>query len=163
LSRVFDARKQAEKSKSARETKAETLQLPEVETPDASITKGAVAQQAPIVRSLLRVPRSASLFTAPRASNVVQHGGQSEPATLISAQNPIYPAIAKQHLISGSVEVHFRISREGKVYNVKSAHGSPVLAKAAIEVVETWRYEPARLNGEPIDSQASTNFDFKLS
>ena len=31
------------------------------------------------------------------------------------------------------------------------------------EAMEAWRYEPARLNGMPIDSQSSTNFDFRLS
>lgn len=67
-----------------------------------------------------------------------------------------------QQLISGRVEVHFRISPEGKVYDVKSVKGSPILARAAVEAVATWHYEPARLNGAPIDSLGSTNFDFKL-
>ena len=58
--------------------------------------------------------------------------------------------------------MHFRISPEGKVYDVRPVKGSPVLAEAAVEAVQTWCYEPARLNGAAIDSQASTNFDFKL-
>ena len=49
--------------------------------------------------------------------------------------------------------MHFRISSEGNVYDVKSVKGSPILARAAIEAVEAWCYEPARLNGTPIDSQ----------
>jgi TonB family protein len=127
------------------------------------ITKGAVAQQAPIVRSLLRAPRSESLSAAPPASNLAQQGGKIEPATLILRRNPAYPASAKESLISGSVEVRFRISPEGKVYDVKSVKGAPILARAAIEAVEAWCYEPARLNGAPIDTQASTNFDFNLN
>jgi TonB family protein len=127
------------------------------------ITKGAVAQQAPIVRSLLRAPRSEPLSAAPPASNLVQQGGKIEPATLILRRNPAYPAIAKESLISGSVEVRFRISPEGKVYDVKSVKGSPILARAAIEAVEAWCYEPARLNGAPVDSEGSTNFDFEMN
>jgi outer membrane biosynthesis protein TonB len=42
-------------------------------------------------------------------------------------------------------------------------NGSPILAHAATEAVESWRYEPARLNGAPIDSQGSATFDFKLN
>jgi TonB family protein len=132
------------------------------------------AQGAPVVRSLLRVPRSEPASTAPEVAKLsrelaqelaherAREHGNLEPAILISRRNPVYPAIAKQSLISGSVEVHFRISPQGNVYDVKSVQGSPILAQAAIEAVEEWRYEPARLNGAPIDSRGSTNFDFKL-
>jgi TonB family protein len=111
-------------------------------------TEHAISRQAPIVRSLLRVrsaERGGSTFDSP---------------TLILRKDPVYPAIAKENLISGSVDVRFRVSPEGKVYDVKLAKGSPVLAGAATEAVKTWRYEPARLNGSPIDSQASAVFDF---
>ena len=86
-----------------------------------------------------------------------------EPAMLIVRTDPVYPAIARQSHISGSVEVQFRISPEGRVYDVKSLKGWPILAKAAIDAVATWRYEPARRNGTPVDSQMRTNFDFQLS
>jgi protein TonB len=112
---------------------------------------------------LLRVPRLRPPSAGPSASNLAQQGGSVDPPTLILRENPAYPAIAKERLISGSVEVHFRISPEGKVYDVKPVKGSPILAQAAVEAVEAWCYEPARRNGTPIDSQASTNFDFKLT
>lgn len=129
----------------------------------AGITEGPVAQQAPIVRSLLRVPRSEPLSSAHPAADLGQAGGTIEPATLISRREPAYPAIAKHSPVSGSVEVHFRISPEGKVYDVRSAKGSPILARAAIQAVEAWCYEPARLNGAPVNSEASTNFDFEMN
>jgi TonB family protein len=128
----------------------------------AGITEGPVAQ-APIVRSLLRVPRSDPLSAPYHISDLGRQAGTIEPATLISRREPAYPAIAKQDPISGSVEVHFRISPEGKVYDVRSAKGSPILARAAIEAVEAWCYEPARLNGAPVDSEGSTNFDFEMN
>jgi TonB family protein len=86
-----------------------------------------------------------------------------EPATLIARTDPVYPAIARQSHISGSVEVQFRISPEGRVYDVKSLKGWPILAKAAIDAVATWRYKPARRNGRPVESQARTNFDFQMN
>jgi protein TonB len=99
----------------------------------------------------------------PRTPNLIQQTGSIASALLILPKDPIYPSIAKEQLISGCVEVQFRISREGKVYDVKSLAGLPILVRAAIEAMEAWRYEPARLNGMPIDSQSSTNFDFRLS
>jgi periplasmic protein TonB len=128
----------------------------------ADVAEAAVSQQVPIVRSLLRVPRSKPVPTAPPASDAGKQGGTIEPATLISRKEPAYPATANENPGSGTVEVRFRISPEGRVYDVKSASGSPVLAQAAIEAVEAWCYEPARLNGAPVDSEASTNFDFEM-
>jgi TonB family protein len=127
------------------------------------VAKGADIAQSPIVRSLLRAPRLEPLLPLPRESNVDNHSGNVEPAVMISRKNPVYPAIAEEQFISGRVEVHFCISPEGRVYDAKSVQGSPILARAAIEAVEAWRYEPARLNGTPVDSKASTNFDFKLN
>ena len=124
------------------------------------IAKSPADPQSPLVRSLLRMPRCAA---ATKSSALVQGSGTIEPANLIAHKEPVYPAIARQSLISGSVEVHFCISAGGKVYAAKSVSGSPILARAAIEAVEAWCYEPARLNGRPIDSRGRTKFDFKLN
>jgi protein TonB len=125
---------------------------------------GRTAQQGPIVRSLLRMPRADHLRSlASSEAGLTRQNSSVEPATLILPEDPMYPAVAKECSISGRVEVHFRISPEGKVYDVKSVRGMPILARAAIEAVEARSYEPARLNGAPIDSQATTNFDFRLS
>lgn len=124
---------------------------------DVSTTPEAAAQ-APLVRTLLRMPRLSS-FSAKHLSKTE---GRIEPATLIVGRNPVYPRIAKEHLISGNVKVRFRISPEGKTYDVESVKGAPILAAAAIDAAKAWRYRPARLNGVPIDSQASTDFDFRV-
>lgn len=132
--------------------------------PGSGVASGTGGRQSPLVRALLRVKRPAPQSAVAVARNFVpQQEDRIEPATLISHTVPVYPAIAKQSLIAGSVEVHFRISAEGKVYDVRSVGGSPVLAQAAIEAVEAWCFEPARLNGRPIDSQSSTDFDFRLN
>jgi len=117
------------------------------------------AAQTPLVRTLLRMPRLSS-FSTKRRSKIEEE--RTEAATLIVGRNPVYPRIAKDHLISGNVEVRFRINPEGKIYGVESVKGAPILAAAAIDAVKAWRYRPARQNGVPIDSQASTNFDFNL-
>jgi TonB family protein len=105
------------------------------------------------------MPRLSSL-SAKHLSKIAED--RIEPATLIVGRNPVYPKIAKEHLISGNVEVRFRISPEGKTYDVESVKGAPILAAAAIDAAKAWRYRPARLNGVAIDSQASTNFDFRV-
>lgn len=106
----------------------------------------------------MRLHRSDPNFATPSS----RLSGGSDPAIVVLPSNPIYPKAAKQGLIGGSVEVHFRISPEGKVYSVRSVKGPPILAQAAVEAVERGHYVPARLNGTCIDSQASARFDFKL-
>jgi TonB family protein len=176
LSRVFDARKHAEKSKSVREAAPGTAQSPKSGShlADGSGTtlsserpldadSARLTQQGPIVRSLLRMPRCVLRSLAPSEPGPCQATGSVEPATLILPKDPMYPAVARECSVSGRVEVQFRISPEGKVYDVKSVMGAPILARAAMEAVAARRYEPARLDGAPIDSQATTNFDFRLS
>lgn len=116
-------------------------------------------QDVAIVRSLLRKPRAEPFFSVPASG--LQQGGKFEPAKLIVRRNPIYPARADQSYGSETVEVSFRISPEGKVYNTKWIKGSPLLAQAATESVESWLYEPARLNGAPIDSQGTATVEFE--
>jgi protein TonB len=123
------------------------------------VSQDIVAQDFASVRSLLRKPRSEPV-TAIHESGP-QQGSTFEPAKLIAGSSPIYPATAQHSFASESVEVSFRISPEGKVYNTKWVKGSPILAQAATEAVESWLYEPARLNGAPIDSQGTATIDFK--
>lgn len=173
MSRVFDARKHAERSKLAREAVAGVEQSPKPGAPSedtlvaASLpggpqeTNGArTAPQGPVVRSLLRMPRAER---RPAAIPEEKQSADAGAATLILPADPIYPAVAKECSISGRVEVQFRISPEGNVYDARSVRGVPILARAAVEAVEARRYEPARLNGAPIDSQVTTHFDFRLS
>ena len=84
--------------------------------------------------------------------------GKLDPARLLSRTDPLYPAGAKA---SGRVELHFTIGTDGWVHNVTVVTGNALLARAAVEAVQGWRYSPARLGGTPIQSEASTEFVFK--
>jgi TonB family protein len=140
---------QRSRSRDGRSTLAKAADAPE----------NPAEQDVAIVRSLLRKPRAEPFFSVPASG--LQQGGKFEPAKLIVRRNPIYPARADQSYVSETVEVSFRISPEGKVYNTKWIKGSPLLAQAAAESVESWLYEPARLNGAPIDSQGTATVEFE--
>jgi TonB family protein len=125
--------------------------------PDA--TAELVGQDLSLVRSLLRKPRTEPLSSL--RESFAQQGGKFEPAKLVFSSDPIYPAAAQESFVTESVELSFRISPEGKVYNTRWVKGPVDLAQAAADAVESWRYEPARLNGAPIDSQGTATFDFR--
>jgi protein TonB len=84
-------------------------------------------------------------------------------ATVVLPRDPIYPVIAKERFISGLVDVCFRIGPDGRVYDVSAKSGPSILVQAAVQAVAARRYEPARVNGVAIDSQARAQFDFRLS
>jgi periplasmic protein TonB len=117
-------------------------------------TNPALASQLPAL--LLGMPSHAS---APRTP--VQQTGKFESAQLIAGKNPVYPKVAQAIRLSGSVELHFIIGSDGYVRDVTLFKGNPVLADAAVEAIKTWRYQPARRDGVPVETESSTIFAFK--
>jgi TonB family protein len=88
-------------------------------------------------------------------------------AKLIKKVEPVYPADAVAQGISGTVRVYYVIGADGVVYNAHalSAEGfseDPSLRKAAEDAVIQWRYEPAMMDGKPIETNAVT-VDLKFS
>ena len=47
------------------------------------------------------------------------------------------------------------------VQNVGAGH--PLLAPAAVEAVQQWRYKPTTINGEPVDVQTRVYVTFTLT
>lgn len=65
----------------------------------------------------------------------------------------VYPQAAKAAGIEGHVTVRYRIRSDGSVDHVEVVESDPpgVFDDAAILAVRTWRYEPATVDGEPVD------------
>jgi protein TonB len=80
----------------------------------------------------------------------------------ISGTNPTYPPIARAAHVSGAVVLQALISKEGTIKNLRVVSGPEMLRTAATEAVQTWRYKPYLLNGEPteVDTQITVNFNF---
>jgi protein TonB len=81
---------------------------------------------------------------------------------LLSPIRPIYPAIAKQARIQGTVVIDATISRQGTIENLQVVEGPPMLRQAAIDAVAAARYRPFLLNGEPVEVQTSIRVIFSL-
>jgi TonB family protein len=89
------------------------------------------------------------------------------PARLIKKVEPVYPADAAAQHISGIVRVYYVIGGDGVVYNAHVLSGEglsedPSLRKAAEDAVLQWRYEPATMDGKPMETNAVT-VDIKFS
>jgi protein TonB len=91
---------------------------------------------------------------------VVSHWAEGN---LIFRVQPVYPPIARQARIQGTVELRAIISKTGTIENLVVVSGHPMLVKAAIEAVRQWRYRPYLLNGDPIEVETSVTVNFVLS
>jgi TonB family protein len=84
-----------------------------------------------------------------------------EAPVLIKRKDPVYSEEAKEKGISGAVELHFTINAEGNVRDVRVVKGNLLLSHAAIEAVQAWHYQPARLNGIPVEAESSVVVNFR--
>ncbi len=117
---------------------------------------------------LLRVnapapPPPASAPPAPAPAPVVPtapSGGVSQSAQLVERTMPVYPDLARQRGIGGTVRLEAQIDEHGAVTLVTVVKGDPILAAAAQTAVKRWKYRPATLNGRPVASSAIIQFSF---
>jgi TonB family protein len=82
----------------------------------------------------------------------------------ISGSQPIYPELAKQRRITGTVVLAAEITKEGKIANlVPLASPDAALTNAAVEAVSNWKYKPYLLNGEPVSVSTTITVNFNLN
>jgi protein TonB len=76
---------------------------------------------------------------------------------------PIYPPLARQTRISGTVRLHAIISKDGSIQQLEVMSGHPLLQQAALDAVRQWRYQPTLLNGEPVEVDTTIDVIFSLN
>jgi protein TonB len=84
-------------------------------------------------------------------------------AMLVNRVDPQYPKIARAAHISGVVHLRAIIAKNGTVRELEVVDGNPLLAQAARVAVQNWRYQPTRLNGEPVEVETYVTVNFILN
>jgi protein TonB len=82
---------------------------------------------------------------------------------LVHRVQPMYPPLARQARIQGTVILQAEISKDGTIENLRLISGHPMLAPSAIEAVKQWRYKPYFLNGEPVAVETQITVNFTLA
>jgi len=90
-------------------------------------------------------------------------GGAVPAAKLVTRVQPIYPPLARQTRISGTVKLHAIIGKDGNVQKLEVESGHPLLVQAALDAVRQWRYQPTLLNGEPVEVDTEIDVIFSLA
>jgi protein TonB len=98
---------------------------------------------------------------APRAP--VRTGGQIQPPALVKRVPPVYPPIAVNAQVQGTVILEATVGRDGRVEDVAVLRSVPLLDKAAIDAVRQWVYAPLMLNGQAERFILTVTVSFSLS
>jgi protein TonB len=82
---------------------------------------------------------------------------------LLYRVEPLYPREAREQRIEGTVMVRLQIGTDGRIKTSRELSGPALLVPAALAAVREWRFIPALLNGQPVDSEKDVSIEFKLS
>jgi TonB family protein len=74
---------------------------------------------------------------------------------IVSRVVPVYPELANKMQIRGTVKVEAVVAPNGKVKFTQVIGGSPLLAKAAVDAIEKWKWGPA-----PQETKELIEFNF---
>jgi protein TonB len=83
-------------------------------------------------------------------------------ANLIHKVDPVYPPLAYQARIQGTVRFTVIIGRDGRIQNLQLLSGHPLLVEAARQAVSQWEYRPTLLNGSPVEVVTQVDVNFTL-
>lgn len=91
----------------------------------------------------------------------VKIGGDVKEPRLISSMLPVYPLGARQSGVEGDVVVNTTIDKNGSVVGMHVVSGPPLLRQAALDALRRWKYEPSRLNGQPVAVEMQVTIKFR--
>ncbi len=84
------------------------------------------------------------------------------PPTKVKDARPVYPAIARQARVQGTVIIEAIVAANGKVVDVRVLRSIPLLDQAAIDAVRQWEFMPMLQNGVPVSFVTTVTVNFTL-
>lgn len=77
---------------------------------------------------------------------------------------PEYPRAARRRNLTGSVDVQFTVSTDGRVRNMTILTSKPgdTFDQAAMDAIEQWRFEPVIENGIAVEKRTAVRLAFDL-
>jgi TonB family protein len=99
----------------------------------------------------------------PPPPGAIRVGPDVQAANLLVNVNPVYPPLAKQARIQGTVKFNVVIGKDGRMTNITLVSGHPLLVAAAQTAMQQWVYGPTLLNGQPVPVVTTAQVNFTLN
>ena len=80
---------------------------------------------------------------------------------LVHRVQPVYPAEARKEGLEGIIALDIIVGRDGSVVRMRPLNGPDMLARAAMDALRWWKFEPYRMNGEPAVVETTVAVEFK--
>ncbi len=96
-------------------------------------------------------------------STTTRVSGDEAQKLLLHRVAPVYPDIARQRMIQGTVLLKAIIAKDGRVVDLKPLSGPKELYDSAVGAVQQWRYKPFTLDGQPVEVETTINVNYKLT
>jgi TonB family protein len=100
-----------------------------------------------------KVNMAAILFLCGLAATCISVAATND-SPVLGADMPLYPVMARTAKITGKVEIQVVTGADGKVISAQLKNGHPLLARAALDNVKTWRFAGA--------SERTITYEFKI-
>lgn len=135
-----------------------------VRTPFASTSRYRPPRRRPVAPPVAPPPPPATRPPAPPPPAVVPAPPPPPPpappnierttAALVQYAPPRYPESARSRGVEGSVSIEVTVLADGTVDDVRvvRSSGAAVLDRAAVRAVRGWKFRPAAVNGEAVES-----------
>ena len=107
-------------------------------------------------------PSAGKAFPAVRESVKPARPMNFRPAELTQRFDPVYPPLARQQHVQGSAQVSATIGKDGIPRGLKAVSGDPRFTAAAITAIIQWRYKPAMLDGQAVESELVITINFQF-
>ena len=112
---------------------------------------------AGLVTAVVFLPASSAFAQTP-----VRVGGDIKPPIRTEYVAPVYPTIAQQAKIQGTVVLEIVIGPTGTVTEARVLRQNPLLDAAAVDAVRKWKYTPTLLNGAPVAVMMTVTLTFDM-
>jgi len=98
---------------------------------------------------------------SPAEKPVAQVPAEVMQTLLVHRVDPVYPADARKANLQGVIAIDVIVGQDGSVLRMRPLNGPDVLARAAMDSVRWWKFEPYRVNGEAAVVETTVAVEFK--
>jgi len=105
-----------------------------------------------------------ALGASPALAQLSSATSDFQSATILQTSTPVFPeSLVATYRNGGHARVEISVSDEGKLDDLLvTGYTHAAFAKAAVEAIKEWSFEPARWKGEPVSVAITLNFDFEV-
>ncbi len=89
--------------------------------------------------------------------------GKTQALKALTKVPPVYPLLAKQVRIEGTVRYQLILGTDGHVQSLQFISGHPLLVQATETALLQWVYKPTLQNGQPVEVVTTVEVNFTLS